>query len=89
MMANVKIFLTFVFQYSTYSRMSKLFLLWFFDIHHDGECQNFFDFRFSIFQFEYRKTKIKLNYCCLILLENLKIPTVLFAFTGIIAGFRA
>ena len=27
----------------------KKFWLSFFDIHHDGECQNFFDFRFSIF----------------------------------------
>ena len=29
----------------------------FFDIHHDGECQNFFAFRFSIFEFEFRKEK--------------------------------
>ena len=30
----------------------------FFDIHHDGECQNFFfAFRFSIFEFEFRKWK--------------------------------
>ena len=30
----------------------------FFDIHHDGECQKFFfAFRFSIFEFEFRKAK--------------------------------
>ena len=56
---KVKRIFTFVFQYSTYSRMSKLFWLSFFDIHHDGECQIFFAFRFSIFEFEYRKAKNK------------------------------
>ena len=56
-MANIKIFLTIVFQYSTYSRMS-FFLLSLLDIHQDGECQNFFfAFHFSIFEFEYRKAE--------------------------------
>ena len=63
-MANIKNLLTFVFQYLTYSQMSIYFLLSFFDIHQDGECQFylfffffFFAFRFSIFEFEYRKAK--------------------------------
>ena len=65
-MANIKNFLTIVFQYSTYSRMS-FFLLSLFDIHQDGECQNFvllFIFRYSSLNIEKRKAKIKLNYCC-------------------------
>ena len=66
-MANIKIFLTIVFQYSTYSRMS-IFLLSLFDIHQDGECQKFFFllfiFRYSSLNIEKRKAKIKLNYCC-------------------------
>ena len=43
----------------------------FFDIHHDGECQNFFfAFRFPIFEFEFRKAK-KENQTKLLLLINM------------------
>ena len=72
-MANIKNLLTFVFQYLTYSQMSIYFLLSFFDIHQDGECQFYlffffffllFVFRYSSLNIEKRKAKIKLNYCC-------------------------
>ena len=68
-MANIKNFLTTVFQYSTYNRMSFFFLLSLFDIHQDGECQKFFffAFHFSIFEFEFRKAESENQtklYCC-------------------------
>ena len=67
-MANIKNFFTFIFQYSTYSRMLFFFSLSFFDIHQDGECHFFFFllfvFRYLSLNIEKRKAKIKLNYCC-------------------------
>ena len=60
---KVKKILTFAIMMNIEKGKSKF--LSFFDIHHDGECQNFFfffAFRFSIFEFELRKRKIKLNY---------------------------
>ena len=65
-MANIKNFLTTVFQYSTYNRMSFFFYFRFSIFIRMANVKNFFFllfiFRYSSLNFEKRKAKIKLNF---------------------------
>ena len=70
-MANIIFFFTFVFQYSTYSRMTFFFDFRFSIFIRMANVKIFFFFFFLLFVFRYsslnienRKAKIKLNYCC-------------------------